>query len=580
VSKKSNIANADTGLRHRAEAHLRDQRKGHESKAGDPEPEGGVQRQFHELQVHQVELEMQNDELRKSRDDLEAALAASTALYDFAPVGYFTLTESGAIIKANLTGAILVGVERSKLMGQPFGRLVTLELRPAFNAFLKQVFARQTKESSDFEILRQGQPHRIVNIQAQHWINGQECHIAVVDVTARKLAEADAARLAAIVNSSGDAIIGSDLNGVITNWNNGAERIFGYSAGEIVGCPIIRLIPSDRQQEDEQVMIRIMQGERVEHFDTVRVAKDGRQLDMSVTASPILSAAGKIVGVSRVGRDITERKRAEAERLRLNVLTASNRKLEQEIVRRKMVEQSLQKSEHDQSRLLAEMRLLSHRMLQVQEEERKRISRELHDIVAQTLVGMNSHLEVLTLKAAHKPRNLQPEITRTRRLLKKSLAIVHRFALELRPTVLDDLGLIPALHSFMKDFMKRTGVRARLKIFAEVERLPIAKRTVLYRVALEALNNAASHAQASRVEVSIKQLPDCICMKIKDDGQSFDVARVLRKKGDKRLGLLGMRERLEMIGGEFSIKSTPGRGTTVTAKISPGAVLRVGGGWR
>jgi signal transduction histidine kinase len=327
-------------------------------------------------------------------------------------------------------------------------------------------------------------------------------------------------------------------------------------------------------------MIRIMQGERVEHFDTVRVAKDGRQLDMSVTASPILSAAGKIVGVSRVGRDITERKRAEAERLRLNVLTASNRKLEQEIVRRKMVEQSLQKSEHDQSRLLAEMRLLSHRMLQVQEEERKRISRELHDIVAQTLVGMNSHLEVLTLKAAHKPRNLQPEITRTRRLLKKSLAIVHRFALELRPTVLDDLGLIPALHSFMKDFMKRTGVRARLKIFAEVERLPIAKRTVLYRVALEALNNAASHAQASRVEVSIKQLPDCICMKIKDDGQSFDVARVLRKKGDKRLGLLGMRERLEMIGGEFSIKSTPGRGTTVTAKISPGAVLRVGGGWR
>ena len=90
---------------------------------------------------------MQNDELRKVREELEVALAEYTALYDFAPVGYFTLTASGAIIKANLTGAILVGVERSKLMGQPFGWLVSAELRPAFYAFLKQVLAGQTKES-------------------------------------------------------------------------------------------------------------------------------------------------------------------------------------------------------------------------------------------------------------------------------------------------------------------------------------------------------------------------------------------------------------------------------------------------
>lgn len=580
MSKKPNISNAHAGLRHRAEAHLRDQRKDHEPKAGAPKSEADIQRLFHELQVNQVELEMQNAELQKSRDELEAALAAYTALYDFAPVGYFTLAASGAVIKANLTGAIMVGIERSKLLGQPFGRLVTAELRPAFNAFLKQVFAGETKESCDFEIVRQGQPLRIVNIQAQHWINGQECRIAVVDVTARKMAEEDSARLAAIVNSSSDAIIGSYPNGIITSWNDGAEKIFGYSAGEIVGCPITQLIPSDRRQQDEQVISRIMRGERVGHFDTVRVAKDGRRLNMSVTISPVLTAAGKIVGVSRVLRDITERKRAERAKHRLEVLTASNRKLEQEIVRRKTVEQGLKKSEQQKDQLLSEVRQLSYQILHVQEEERKRISRELHDVIAQTLVGIHAHVEALTLKVAHNPRNLQQQITRTRRLLKKSLAIVRRFALELRPTVLDDLGLIPALHSFMRNFMKQTGVRARLKTFAEVEHLPIVKRTVLYRVAVEALNNVASHAQASRVEVSIKLLPDCICMEIKDDGQSFDVARVLRKKGDKRLGLLGMRERLEMIGGEFSIESTPGRGTTVTAKISPGAVLRGGGVWR
>jgi len=99
----------------------------------------------------------------------------------------------------------------------------------------------------------------------------------------------------------------------------------------------------------------------------------------------------------------------------------------------------------------------------------------------------------------------------------------------------------------MKSFAKRTGVRVHLTAFATVERLDTAKRTVLFRIAQEALTNVARHAQASRVEVSIQKLPDCICMKIKDDGKSFNVERTLHANGGKRLGLLGMRERLEMV---------------------------------
>ena len=139
--------------------------------------------------------------------------------------------------------------------------------------------------------------------------------------------------------------------------------------------------------------------------------------------------------------------------------------------------------------------------------------------------------------------------------------------MELRPTVLDDLGLIPALHTFMKDFMKRTGVRARLTAYAAANQLPLDQSAVLYRVALEALNNVAIHAQASAVEVRIKKLPEWICLTITDDGKSFDVRRVLRANANGRLGLLGMKERLQMVGGRFSIQSTPGRGTTVTARI-------------
>ena len=148
--------------------------------------------------------------------------------------------------------------------------------------------------------------------------------------------------------------------------------------------------------------------------------------------------------------------------------------------------------------------------------------------------------------------------------------VVHQFALELRPAVLDDLGLIPALHTFMKQFTAQTGVRTHLTAFAGVEHLDTTGRTVLFRVAQEALTNVARHAHANSVEVSIHKLPDCICMKIKDDGKSFQAQRLLKARSSKRLGLLGMRERLEMIGGHFEVESTLGKGTTIQAKIPLG----------
>jgi signal transduction histidine kinase len=217
-----------------------------------------------------------------------------------------------------------------------------------------------------------------------------------------------------------------------------------------------------------------------------------------------------------------------------------------------------------------QLRLLSRQLLLAQEEERKMISRELHDQIAQTLTGINVRLASLKTEAMVNTKGLQKKITSTQRLVEKSVDIVHRFARELRPTVLDDLGLIPALHSFMKSFAKRTGVRASLIAFAAVEQLDTARRTVLFRVAQEALTNVGRHAQASRVEVSIQKLPNRICMKIKDDGKSFQVQRMLHAKGNKHLGLLGMRERLEMIGGSLGVESAPGKGTTICAQIPPG----------
>ena len=131
------------------------------------------------------------------------------------------------------------------------------------------------------------------------------------DITERARAEVVSQRLAAIVDSSDDAIVGKDLNSIVTTWNSGAERLFGYSANEMIGTSIMRLIPPDRQAEENEILTHIRNGRRVDHFETVRVRKDGQLIDVSVTISPIKDVTGNVIGASKVARDIGERKRAE-----------------------------------------------------------------------------------------------------------------------------------------------------------------------------------------------------------------------------------------------------------------------------
>jgi PAS domain S-box-containing protein len=133
-----------------------------------------------------------------------------------------------------------------------------------------------------------------------------------VDVTERELAEVSARRLASIVDSSDDAIVGHDLSSIVTSWNAGAERIFGYSAQEMIGQSFKRIVPANLQQQEDEILARISNGQRVEHLETTRQTKDGELRDVSVTISPIKDSAGSVVGISRVARDVTERKRAES----------------------------------------------------------------------------------------------------------------------------------------------------------------------------------------------------------------------------------------------------------------------------
>jgi signal transduction histidine kinase len=267
----------------------------------------------------------------------------------------------------------------------------------------------------------------------------------------------------------------------------------------------------------------------------------------------------------KLNRDLTRRTRE---------LTVSNRKLKQEIAQRRAAVETLRLSERragcllEESRLLqVQLRSLSRRVLSTQEEERKRISRELHDVIAQVLTGIHVQLANLSLAATATTKEMNHLLARAQRLVEKSVDSMHRFACELRPAVLDDLGLVPALQSFLKTFMKETGVRAKMTVSAGMKGLSPALRTALFRVAQEALTNVARHAQASSVEVSILKRASSVCMLVKDDGKSFDYERTRRTKRRTHLGLLGMRERIEMVGGEFTVDSATGKGTTIKALI-------------
>src|SRR6195256_3291917 len=133
----------------------------------------------------------------------------------------------------------------------------------------------------------------------------------LVDITERKRTEEIAQRLASIVESSDDAIVSKDLNGVIASWNRGAERLFGYEAHEIIGKPVTVLIPSDRHDEEPHILERILRGERIDHYETIRRRKDGSLVEISLTVSPVKNAEGEIIGASKIARDITERRRAQ-----------------------------------------------------------------------------------------------------------------------------------------------------------------------------------------------------------------------------------------------------------------------------
>jgi signal transduction histidine kinase len=232
-------------------------------------------------------------------------------------------------------------------------------------------------------------------------------------------------------------------------------------------------------------------------------------------------------------------------------------------------EHLLKKSENQQSQL----RRLSRQLLSAQEDERLKISRELHDVIGQALASINIKLATLKLQSSANAKNLIRNINSTQRLVQKSVLIIHQFACELRPAVIDDLGLVSALDSMLSRFTERTRILTTLKNNTSLKELNTAQRTCLFRIAEEAFTNIARHSGANNAQVELLTTKTHVTMTIQDDGKGFRESAAWKSRVHKRLGLVGMRERAEMMHGVFTIESHLGQGTKITVEI-PSATNR------
>jgi signal transduction histidine kinase len=288
---------------------------------------------------------------------------------------------------------------------------------------------------------------------------------------------------------------------------------------------------------------------------------------VSGVQAPLRDGEGRLTGYAKIARDLTERKKLEDAlkrahdelegrvRERTLELAETNVSLEAEVRERRAAEEQIK-------RLLKQL-------VNVQEDERLRIARDIHDHLGQQMTGLRLNLELLRKQCAD-DSELCSRVEQTQAVAQKLDEDVDFLAWELRPAALEDLGLAPALATFVNDWSKHFDISAELHTSGmDGVRLPPDVEINLYRILQEALNNIAKHAEAASVSVLLERKGNELMLIVEDDGRGFDPEKKVYEEGGKGLGLVGMRERAQLAGGSAEIESTPGGGTTILVRVRP-----------
>lgn len=461
---------------------------------------------------------------------LEESLAIYKALYDDAPVGYLTLSESGVVIDVNLRAALLLDRDRRLVRGRP---LLFFVDRSTSDQVLRHLLRCRSGESpvATEVLFRVGdnKTSLVELISRRTWLAGGRIAFQTVvnDLTDRREAEGKVAasekRYREIVETATEAICKVDVSNRITFVNRAFARLLGHSEEALLGTSHEQLLlPEDIEIERAAFNRRGADRGYVREMRLRRV--DGSPVWTSASAMPLFADDGEFTGMLRTYVDITDRKALETARERL--------------VRD---------------------------LVAAQEAERHRIARELHDQLGQHLVGLSLGLSRLAQVDSAAP-GMNDLIQRLEAITDTLARDVQHLAFELRPASLDDLGLADAVSNYADGTARRFGLEVDVQCEG-IPRLDSSAEITIYRVVQEALTNVAKHAKAKHVSVILEARGDRLHVIVEDDGVGFR-PELLRSGGDSgRLGVRGMAERASLVGGDFQIESRPGRGTTVFLRV-------------
>ncbi len=340
-------------------------------------------------------------------------------------------------------------------------------------------------------------------------------------------------RYRAVVDSQTELICRYLPDTTLTFVNEAYARYLGKSPGELVGARFLSHVPPERHEAILGFLASFRTDKSVQTYTSELLLPDGSRRWQEWSCRAFFNINGRIAAFQGVGRDITDRKQAE------DALRES--------------EKALRESRHDLEKLAG-------RLISSQEDELRRLSRELHDHLTQSLAVLAIEAGKLEMKLQNSPDEILFRVTEMKEKLIRVSEDVHGISRRLHPSILDDLGLVRAVKSECKNFSERFGIVTRFMPKDVPDRLPPDLALCMYRIVQEGLRNIAVHAQAEEAHVSLTGTDDMLYLTVNDDGIGFDPESVRRKAG---LGLASMRERVRLVNGNFSVRSRPGCGTTI-----------------
>lgn len=531
-----------------------------------------TQQMLHELQVHQVELEIQNEELRRSQAELEVSRTRYFDLYDLAPVGYITLSEQGLILEANLTAAILLDMERSALVKQPLRSIIFHEDQDIYYRLHKQLFGTSTRQAGEIRLRRvNADPYWVqMEMTASHDADGTPvCRAVISDITERKKAEKllrihayeqsmllEISQTLAASLEIQPGLILDQLREIIEYNLSGLFALDDHSLVTLAvrGKPQLEKSPPIhirlKGQDILEKMFKVNQPVRIDDVfsddpqalllrslleDEAAIFLEGIQSWMWVP----LSVKNRIIGCLGVAHE------------KPNFFTPHHASLALSVAHKvaiTMVNAELNK----QAQTLAVL------------EERQRLARNLHDAINQSLFSAGLITEVLPRLWDRDQAEARQALNDLLHLVRGAKAEMRALLAELRPATLTDSNLSELLQLLGNAFSGRTNIPV---VITEMRELifPPDVQVVFYRVCQEALNNIAKHANASQVEINLNQEGTVIVMIIRDNGQGFNINQTF----SGHYGISMMQERARSIGAQLTITSQPGHGSTVTLFWTP-----------